>query len=156
MTSIVAGIVEVYVFRRVKGRPQYLLLRRSDSETLYPGIWQVVTGTVEAGETAVAAARRELGEETRLPVKRLWTVPGVGAFYDASADAVRLCPQFAVEVAGTAEPVLSEEHQSYRWTDLRRAKAMLTWPGQRQAVQIVHDVIVGERRMPGLTEIHFA
>ncbi len=154
MTSIGVRIVEVYVFRRARGRAQYLLLQRSEAEPLYPGIWQIVTGTIENGESALAAARREFGEETGLRMKRMWTVPSVGSFFDVSSDLVQFCPQFAVEVEHGAEPVLSAEHQSCRWVALAQARRLLTWPGQRQAAQLVHDCIAKEKRTPGLTEIH--
>lgn len=43
---------------------EILLLERKDP----PGFWQSVTGSLEAGETPLEAARRELEEETGLQV----------------------------------------------------------------------------------------
>ncbi|MEW2430116.1 NAD(+) diphosphatase [Micromonospora sp. NPDC047644] len=50
-----------------------------------PGLWALVAGFVEAGETLEAAVRREVGEEVGLPVDRLayfgsqpWAISGPG------------------------------------------------------------------------------
>jgi len=153
MTTIVARIVEIYLFRRIDGCPWYLVLRRSAHERLYPGIWQVITGTMEPGETAVQAARREAQEETGLTLKRFWSVPGIGCFYDAASDTVQMCPQFAGEVDATAAPTLSAEHQEFQWMDVDRASGILAWPGQRQTVRVVHDFLVTGEATQGLTLI---
>ena len=65
MPIVLSTMVEVCVFRFSADHPEYLLLKRAPEEPLYPNIWQMVTGSVEAGETAVVAALRELEEETR-------------------------------------------------------------------------------------------
>ena len=49
MTDIVVRVMDCHVFRLVDNEPIYLLLKRS-SEQMYPGIWQCVTGKIEAGE----------------------------------------------------------------------------------------------------------
>ena len=59
MPRIVSDHIQVHPFRRRDGGIEHLLLRRSPEEDLSPGVWQVVTGTIEAGEPALAAARRE-------------------------------------------------------------------------------------------------
>jgi 8-oxo-dGTP diphosphatase len=48
---------------------QLLLLRRAPSQRFLPGAWDIPGGHVEDGETLVEALRREVREETRLPVK---------------------------------------------------------------------------------------
>ncbi|MBF8248861.1 MAG: hydrolase, NUDIX family protein, partial [Bacteroidetes bacterium] len=79
-------IVEICVFRRAAGKVQYLILKRSENEKIYPGIWQIATGSIEAGETAVDAALRELKEETGVTPGRLWIVPHVNSYYVADKD----------------------------------------------------------------------
>lgn len=143
MSSVVSRTVELCVFKRGPGGPQYLILKRSEIESLYPGMWQFVTGSMHEGEHAVQAAQREFREETGLAAVRFWVVPFVNSFYVASNDTVHISPFFAVEVDPQDQPRLSHEHQEYAWCALEEAGKMLVWPGQRQGLQIVHDYIVG-------------
>jgi 8-oxo-dGTP pyrophosphatase MutT (NUDIX family) len=153
MPTIVSNIVEVYIFRILDGMPQYLLLKRAASDPLYAGIWQVVTGTLEDSETAVAGAQREAAEETGLSFERVWTVPGIGAFYDAAHDAVNLCPLFAAQAEPGKEPRLSREHEMYGWFEHERARAFLVWPSQKASLDVVHQFIAGQAESASLTRL---
>lgn len=143
MANVVSRTVEVCLFRIVHGTPEYLLLKRAADERLYPNLWQFVTGTIRGGEKAVEAARRELVEETGLRIVRFWIVPYVNSFYAGTDDTIHMSPFFAAEVESGTEPVLSHEHQEYRWCVREDAEATLVWPGQRQGLGIVHATIVG-------------
>ena len=145
MAKIVSRTIEVCVFRKMPGSPTFLLLKRSASDTLYPGIWQFVTGSMKDGETAVEAASREVLEETGLTKQGFWVVPFVSSFYVAPNDTVHLSPFFAVEAHGEALVRLSSEHQDYLWCTYEEAVAKLVWPGQVQGLQIVRDFIAGGR-----------
>jgi mutator protein MutT len=46
----------------------FLLIKRSNNETNFPGRWAFPGGKVEIGETAVDALRREIKEETGLEI----------------------------------------------------------------------------------------
>ena len=142
MPTIVSRIVEVVVFRFSGNGPEYLVVQRAADEPVYPGIWQVVTGTIHEGESALAAARRELEEETKLTPERLWVVPYVSTFYDHQADELHHCPFFAVQVRPGEEPVLSAEHQAYRWRSLGDAARILLWPSQREGLRITDEFVV--------------
>ncbi len=143
MSSVVSRTVEVCVFKRGAEGPRYLILKRSETELLYPGMWQLVTGSMREGEHAAKAAQREFREETGLDEVRFWVVPFVNSFYVASNDTVHISPFFAVEVDPLDQPRLSHEHQEYAWCVVEDAGKRLVWPGQRQGLQIVHDYIVG-------------
>ncbi len=143
MPAIVSNIVEVYVFRVRSIRPEYLLLKRAPGDTLYPGIWQIVTGTMRTGERAVDAALRELKEETGFAPTRFWSVPHVDVFYDRTLDAMQLCPMFAAEVGAGSEPLLSAEHSAFQWAPAGPARERLVWPGQREGLDIVERFIAG-------------
>jgi dATP pyrophosphohydrolase len=151
MPEIISRIVEVVVFRFTKDKPEYLLLRRSPGESIYPGMWQIVTGTVREQETAVQTARRELREETRISPQRLWIAPFTGTFYDAGTDTVQLSPFFAAQTPEDVEPVLSGEHAEYRWLSFQEATGILVWPGQRDGLRLVHECIVGGEEASRLT-----
>ncbi len=153
MPSIVSTIVEIVVLRFRGDRPEYLLLRRSPTDELYPGIWQIVTGTVTAGERATDAALREVDEETGLSPLRFWVVPRANVFYDRSADAMQLTPMFAMQVGAEDEPRLSGEHVESAWLTAGDAGRRLVWPGQRAGVRIVEECIAGGEEAMRLGEI---
>lgn len=153
MPGIASRIVEVCVFSFRNPGPAYLLLRRSPADPIYPGIWQFVSGSVEGDETAVAAARRELAEETSLEPLDFWVVPHVSVFYDPSWDSVNLTPVFAARVAPGSEPKLSPEHTEYLWCDYQSALGMLVWPGQRETLRVLHEYIVRGSEAAGRSRI---
>jgi 8-oxo-dGTP pyrophosphatase MutT (NUDIX family) len=153
MPNIVCRIVETCIFRFHARGVEYLLLRRAHDEELYPDSWQIVSGGIEDGETAIATAVRETHEETRLPVRRMWSVPHVNVFYDPRNDVIHHSPVFAIQTDPEAEPVLSHEHEAYEWCQFERAKELLVWPGQVQAIEIVHAYIVKGKQAGKLSEI---
>lgn len=153
MPELVSRIVEVCIFRFNGSAPEYLLLRRALDEELYPNIWQLASGGIEEGETAVAAALREAFEETGLQPQRMWVVPHMNVFYDARHDVVHHDPVFAIQVDGNAEPLLSPEHHMYEWCRRERAHELLVWPGQAQMLDITHAYIVGGRTAAALSEL---
>src|SRR5205823_4505211 len=71
VTLVRVSFVDVYVLRQAVSGLEILVLRRSAAGRS-PGSWETVHGTVEAGETPVAAARRELREETGCEPIRLY------------------------------------------------------------------------------------
>ena len=90
--------MEVCVFRVLNAEAQFLVLQRAQDEKLYPGLWQIVTGTMKKNESALKAAMRELKEETSVPPKRCWTIPYVDTYFDLTKDTIQLVPVFAVEL----------------------------------------------------------
>lgn len=153
MPAITCKIIEVCVFSVRGSEPLYLLLKRSNDEEIYPGIWQFVSGSMNADETAYTAAHRELIEETQLPVRQFYVVPHVNVFYDADYDAVNISPLFAAKVDVQSKPRLSKEHTSYQWCSYDEAMRMLVWPGQKQGLHIVNDYIIGETEAGRLVNI---
>ncbi len=146
MSGVRSSMIEVCIFRFDGSAPSYLMLRRSESERMYPWLWQYVTGKVEEGETAVEGALRELREETGLAPVHFWSVPFVNALYDLRNDTVEHLPLFCAQVGAGAEPVLSAEHAAAEWLPFREAMARLVWPGQRRGLEIVHEYLVGGQK----------
>jgi len=153
VAAIVSRVVEACVFRITHAGPEYLLLRRSERDNIYPGIWQLVTGSMKDRERANDAALREFREETGMVAKRWWVVPFVNSFYVPVDDAIHLSPVFAMEVQGDARITLSPEHQEFSWCSFEDAKEKLVWPGQRYAVELVHEYIVGGQEAAGLLSL---
>lgn len=83
MISFVANTIQVHIACKhpSTGQILFLALKRSSGNPIYPGLWQAVTGTIEAGETAIECALREVEEETGLKPKEIWTIPFVGTFF---------------------------------------------------------------------------
>ncbi len=154
MPVIQSSIVEVCAFSFVKNAPHYLMLRRSQSENVYPDIWQIVSGSIEEGETALGASLRELKEETGFTPLRYWNVPYMNTFLDAAKDIVHISAVFAAQVSPDAQPRLSEEHYQFEWCGIERATQLLVWPGQVRAIHIIHEYIVQGKQAAALTEIY--
>ena len=153
MANVSSRIVEVCVFKIVPAKSLYLLLRRSQEERLYPGIWQIVTGKLKDRENTVQAALREVKEETGLHPFRLWIVPHIALSYSVDDDTVNLSPFFAMQVRESDEPTISSEHKEYNWYEREEAKSRLVWPSQKQGLQLVHEYVVGGLEAAKLTEI---
>lgn len=151
MPPIASAIVQTIIFRFTDRGPEYLVLRRAPDEPLYPRMWQIVTGTIRDGETAVAAALREVGEETGLEPLHCWVVPYTPSFYDQMHDAIQVCPLFAVQVSAGVEPRLSAEHADHCWCSYPDALSRLVWPGQRTGLEITHKYVVSGEAASRLT-----
>lgn len=141
MPEIRSHIIDCYVFRRVAGRVEFLMLLRAAGSAIGQ-TWQAVHGKIEPGETAWQAARREMLEECGLQPVRFWQLEHVNTFYIAKQDCIQMCPSFAAEVPSDAQVALSHEHTEFRWVDARSALAEFMWPGQRTAVREVLDCII--------------
>jgi dATP pyrophosphohydrolase len=99
---------------------EYLLLERRRP----PGFWQSVTGSLEWGEFADTAARREVIEETGITqgvlVNLQWTqvyeiLPAFGKTY-APGVTLNLEHAFSLRLPQRVPVVLSDsEHVQYRW-----------------------------------------
>jgi dihydroneopterin triphosphate diphosphatase len=145
--------VEVCVFRVLNAETHFLVLQRAKEEKLYPGLWQIVTGTMKKNESGIKAAMRELKEETGLSPKHCWTIPYVDTYFDLVNDTIQLVPVFAVELDSSSKLHLSSEHQRFEWLRFNEARQRLVWPGQRHSIDIVNEFIIGNKETAQLVEI---
>ena len=133
--------IEVHVFRRRGKRLEMLLIRRSPQRSL-AGVWQPITGGIEPGESTMAAAIRELREETALTPLRWWALEQPATFYDPGRDMIRVVPVFTAEVAWTDPVYLSDEHDKYAFVPFREARKRVLWATQRRAIEAVRDEVL--------------
>ena len=126
-------MVDVYVLRPAAGGWEVLCLRRAPGDRS-PGTWESVHGHIEEGETPVAAAERELLEETGLAAERFYNVSRVESFYLHRPDEVVLIPVFCAFAVPGAVVRLSVEHDACEWLEPARASERFAWPRERRAL----------------------
>jgi dATP pyrophosphohydrolase len=137
---IAADIVDVYVFRRLNGRTQFLLMRRRADVSL-GGAWQGVHGTIDPDESAVTAAKRAVHDRTGLDVSQVYSADYVNQFYDHQSDTLILAPVFACLAPAKARVTIGEEYADFAWCERDEATGRLPFAGQRWAVRHIDDVI---------------
>ena len=132
---------EVLVF--VRRGPEVLVVHRSPARG---GYWHSIAGGVEAGETELEAALRELREETGLDAgEELVAIghrfaysldeepPERRALYPPGSTRVEVeC--FVASVAPGWEPVLDFEHDDHRWCTREEARELLFWDDVKDAL----------------------
>jgi 8-oxo-dGTP pyrophosphatase MutT (NUDIX family) len=127
---------------------EVLLLKRSTGRIL-PGLWQCVSGSLEADERVALAALRELTEETgfsRADIEAFYDLDLVNQFHEPSYDAVVTAAVFAVRLHPDAEPRLSPEHDGAHWLALDDAHTAVVWPGYRTAIERIRDDLADPER----------
>jgi len=118
-----------------------LLMKRAPDRG---GFWQILTGCTEQGESPLAAAAREVHEETGFAPR----LDELQELHYAHSFAMRdrMPPPFAHEtafvlkLAGEAEPRLSDEHVEHRWCTVEEALPLLPFAGLRRAVRLAANL----------------
>jgi 8-oxo-dGTP pyrophosphatase MutT (NUDIX family) len=139
MANIEVGVVDVYVIDPRDNGWRVLVLQRALT-TRCPGAWEAVHGSIEPGEAPEDAARREVREETGLPIDRLYSV-SVQPFYVVKTKTVQLAVVFAAFVSGSPDVVTDTEHQAHQWLTVDEAMQRLFWPAERHAVQQIAQML---------------
>jgi dihydroneopterin triphosphate diphosphatase len=144
MTSIATDIVDVYVFRRLNARVQFLLLQRR-SDVPMARTWQAFHHEIDEGQTASDAARAALKTLAGLEIDRVYSADFVNQFYDEARDVVVLAPVLAVTIADHAGLNLADDFDDAGWYDRDQATARLPFSGQRWAVRHIDEIMgIGE------------
>jgi 8-oxo-dGTP pyrophosphatase MutT (NUDIX family) len=131
------GVVDVLVLHRARGEWQVLALQRAEGVRC-TGAWEIVHGSMDAGEAPEQAALREVHEETGFAASRLYNVT-VNPFYLHQSRTIQLAVVFAAIVTGTdgapPTPALGTEHQDWAWLTVPEALERLAWPREHQALR---------------------
>ena len=130
--SVDVGTVEVYVIQPHPDGWRVLMLQRAD-DTIRPGSWEVVTGSIDGAERPEQAAVREAREETGLAADRLYCV-AVQPFYLPKRSSIQMSVVFAAFVDDPGAVALSPEHQRFEWLGVDQAADRCTWPRSRRTI----------------------
>ncbi len=150
--QIISGLIEAHLFRKSESGIEFLLLKRAE-KSIYPGLWQMVTGKIKENEPAYKAALREIKEETNIIPEKFWVVPNVNSFYNQVNDTITYLPVFACRISTGSNVKISSEHCEYRWVKPEVAKKMLAWPGQKKSVDIITKYFSKENSLLKFIEI---
>ena len=142
MTDVRVMIVDVYVLRLGGAALEVLVLRRASGQRS-AGSWETVHGHISTGEEPVAAALRELREETGLAPERLYNLSRVESFYLHQRGVVALIPAFCAIVGADATVRLSEEHDRSEWLDPAAAGRRFSWPREKRALADALELLEG-------------
>lgn len=112
MTSSPTTLYVVAAAAIIRRHGKLLAMRRALTKDAGPGLWETLSGRVEAGETPLDAAAREIQEESALDAV---LEPRPLTCYPASRLGL---PMIVIVYAAdyrSGEVVLSNEHDAYRW-----------------------------------------
>lgn len=109
-----------------------LVLQRNKNTSR--GLWSLVMGRLEKGESAAEAIRREIAEETGIAAPALYTTGCVDTFFNSGANSIEMMPIFVARFDSAPEVRLDHEHLAYRWLSFAEAVETLAYPGQRDAL----------------------
>lgn len=128
----------VWIVRQGPGGPEVLLLKRPQRRG---GGFHPVTGKADEGEPIAEAAAREAKEETTL------TGHLVDLGYEhqyVSATGKRFREHAFLLKADGGEVQISDEHDAFEWVAPDGARAAVSWPAHREALELALSRFAGE------------
>jgi len=140
MPQVVSDIVDVYVFRRLNARVQFLLLQRKRDVALGQ-TWQSFHTRLRRGESTIQAAYRAVEELAGLRVSAVYSADYVNQFFDDTRDVLVLAPVLAVNVNPQAPVRLDADLRDCAWLDRDEATVRLPFSGQRWAVRHIDELM---------------
>lgn len=126
-------MVGTWVLRQTSTPHTYhhLQLRRAPADHL-GGTWSFCRGGIDPAEPTIAAALRELREETGLTPVAFFSLGVVEQFYSYHMDAICQIPFFVAIVPPTAAVTLNDEHDTHRWLTDTEIEQHLVWSSEYQ------------------------
>lgn len=126
----------------IYNKGKYLLLYRKAHGHYREG-WLFVRGLLEKNETAEAAVRREIQEETG--IKDIFIVKGFREesqwFYSKEGKTVFKTAIYLFAETSTDEVKVSKEHDGYEWLSFHEAYPRLTFDNDRKILRKAHEFI---------------
>ncbi len=118
---------------------EVLLIRRGQPPR--QGEWSLPGGRIEWGETAAAAALRELGEETGVTAELLGLLDVVDGLFAGAGGALErhyLLVDFAARWL-SGEPVAGDDATEARFWPVQTAIELVQWSETRRIIALAHD-----------------
>ncbi|SFU08993.1 dATP pyrophosphohydrolase [Pseudovibrio denitrificans] len=137
----------VFLIDKIIEEPQVLLLRRTKPPV---HTWSQISGGIEGDETAWQAMIREVQEETGITLKDLWSADADIHFYVPEQNSFSILPVFVSHVSRNTPVTLNKEHDAYQWFSFADAKALVSFPGQRQILDLIEDEFINRTPTPHL------
>jgi len=101
---------------------KFLLMKRADERTLFPGYWEFPSGFIKENELIEDAALRELKEETSLKGE----IIRIGESFRIDQPEAKICPVLIKVNEKNVD--LSREHSKFEWVNLEDIKELSTVP----------------------------
>lgn len=152
MPQIVTNYIELHVCMKTDEGDKFLLLKRSENTKIYPGIWQMITGTIESHEHTKDTLNRELEEETGLKPSRIFSIPKINTFYLAISDKICMSPVF-LTIVENEDVTISDEHTEYKWASYELARELIHWPNQVESLELIKKYMDDRDLFSKLVEI---
>jgi dATP pyrophosphohydrolase len=155
MPHVLSDIVDVYVFRRLNARVQFLLLQRR-SDVALPYTWQAFHSQVRVGDTTLQTITETVKSLAGLNVSAIYSADYINQFYDEGRDAIVLAPVFAVNVSPQSPIDLGDDYRDAAWFGRDEATARLPFSGQRWAVRHIDEIMSLGEAESGIYQIDMA
>lgn len=152
MPQIVTNYIELHICLKRNDGNRFLLLKRSETAKIYPGIWQMITGTIESHEHTKDTLVRELKEETGLSAGKFYSIPRINTFYLAISDKICMSPVF-LSIVENENIEISDEHTEYKWATFEEACDLIHWPNQVESLEIIKKYLDDKDMFNKLVEI---
>lgn len=128
------------VLRQTLSGVEILILQR----TLEPlkGVWSLVTGHVDDGESGWQAAYREVVEETGLTPTALYTANFCDQWYNHTVNVIEIVPIFVAYVDSEHNVSLNEEHSQFKWLGVADAIEHIPFHGHKTALEHIRHTFI--------------
>ena len=117
-----------------------------------PGGWFVVTGGLEENETFEQAVKREVKEETNLPIKEIFPL-NCGSIYPWNNETCKEINYLSF-VDANNNIILNEEHSKYKWLNLDGFINIITWDEDKELLKTILEKALNKEKHFQKLKIH--
>lgn len=141
-------VFDIWVFRRVNGVAQFLLLHTSQikADRHFNGgrYWQIPSSVFETGESVPDAVDRVLTPYA-LRAHAIWAAEHTYTIYNRRFDEIQVVSVFAAEVPPEVHDVLldPEEHAEHQWLGYDDAEAEVHYRGLKDGLKSTQEYVTG-------------